>query len=62
MDDLDQQIDLHCSRLVESYKILLKRGQVLDDSVQRHEQLQVYLSCDNIVRAISLLRPRLSSF
>ena len=49
--DFSRDVNVNCSRLLESYKTILKRAQVADDfSVQMHEELQLQTSAETIVR------------
>ena len=42
-------VDQHISKLLDSYKVLIRRGQIIDDSVQRFEELQLLTASENIV-------------
>jgi len=48
--ELAMKVDAAAAALVENYKILLKRSQILEESVQKHEQLQLITASENIVR------------
>ena len=43
-------VDSQCSRLIENYKLLIKRSEIVDHSIQQHEQLQLSTSVQSIVR------------
>jgi len=47
--ELASQVDALCSKLIESYKLILKRSRIEDESVQEHEQLQLSTATENIV-------------
>lgn len=47
--ELGAQVDALCSKLIESYKTILKRSRIEDESVQQYELLQLSTASENIV-------------
>jgi hypothetical protein len=47
-DDYNRKVDSHISALVESYRTLLKKGQI-EETVEQHAALQINTAVSNIV-------------
>lgn len=52
--ELAAQVDALCSKLIESYKLILKRSRIEDESVQEYEQLQLSTATESIVSDICI--------
>lgn len=50
----DEEIDSHCNKLLESYRILLSKG-IIKDSTTPHEEFLSSVSLENIVSYYYLL-------
>jgi hypothetical protein len=45
----ERVVDTSCSRLIESYRLLLKRSQIEDNAVQPFDQFQIHVCAETIV-------------
>lgn len=47
--DLLQRVDVDCIRLIEHYRTIISRSQILDGSIQPNQQLQLEVASEGIV-------------
>ena len=48
MSDFDQQVDSHCAKLVESYRVILNAS-IVQEITSHHEELLCTTAVENIV-------------